>query len=38
MAIDDNKIMTNTYLLTQSMNDKEILKMCIVLIKGVLSR
>lgn len=37
MKIDDNKILTNAYMLTQSMNDKEILKMGIVLIQGLLS-
>lgn len=31
------KILTNAYLLTQSMNDKEVLKMSIVLIQGLLS-
>jgi hypothetical protein len=32
-TVDNDKILTNAYLLSQSMNDEEIFKMCILLLK-----
>lgn len=34
---DDNKILAIAYLLTQTMTEKELLKICIVLLKGIFS-
>ena len=35
MKVNDDKILTYSYLISQSMNDKEIFKMCILLLMCV---
>ena len=35
MKVNDDKILTYAYLISQSMNDKEIFKLCILLLRCV---
>ena len=38
MEVNNDKILTYAYLISQSMNDKEIFKMCILLLKCIFKR